>query len=158
LPREALARLAESLGSDVPFFVFQSAALCRGRGELISPQNLSESFSLLLLKPRFGVATPWAYSRWQQAEQIPGIVYQAQNYKQHTFVNDLEQPVFEKFVFLGRLKMWLLAQPEVVASLMSGSGSTIFAVLKYPEAAEPLVERAKQDLDPDLWTCACETV
>src|SRR5882762_8556930 len=31
LPREALAKIAESIGSDVPFFIFQSPALCRGR-------------------------------------------------------------------------------------------------------------------------------
>ena len=38
--------------------------------------------------------------------------------------------MFEKFVFLAQLKMWLLKQPEVGAALMSGSGSTVFAVLR----------------------------
>ena len=37
LPREALAKLAETLGSDVPFFLFESAAVCRGRGVGSSP-------------------------------------------------------------------------------------------------------------------------
>jgi 4-diphosphocytidyl-2C-methyl-D-erythritol kinase len=41
---------------------------------------------------------------------------------------------------------------------MSGSGSTVFAVLKNPEAAESITDRAKQELDPNLWTCACETI
>jgi 4-diphosphocytidyl-2-C-methyl-D-erythritol kinase len=72
-------------------------------------------------------------------------------------VNDLERPVFEKFVFLGRLKMWLLGQPEVGVALMSGSGSSVFAVLKGSGVAEKLVARAKEELDPNLWTCACET-
>ena len=158
LPREALAKLAESLGSDVPFFIFQSAALCRGRGELISPQRLSEPFSLLLLKPQFGVPTPLAYSRWQDSIEIPEIRYAPQKFHGHTFVNDLERPVFEKFVFLARLKMWLLGQPEVAVALMSGSGSTLFAVLKDSAGAGSLAQRAKQEMDPNLWTCACETI
>jgi len=158
LPREALAKLGESIGSDVPFFLFESAALCRGRGELISPQRLADVFSLVLFKPDFGVPTAWAYSRCQTALENPSISYQPQNYRQHIFVNDLETPVFEKFVFLGRLKMWLLDQPEVEVALMSGSGSTVFAVLKKPELADDLARRAKEQLDPNLWTCACATV
>src|SRR5436190_148220 len=78
LTREALAKLAEPLGSDIPFFIFQSAALARGRGELISPQRLAEPFSLLLLKPQFGVPTPFAYSHWENAGAIPGIRYDEQ--------------------------------------------------------------------------------
>src|SRR4051812_39517075 len=123
LPREALAQLGGSLGSDVPFFIFESAAMCRGRGELISPQRLAERFDLLLIKPDFGVSTPSAYSRWQSSVEIPGIRYEPQEYHGHTFVNDLERPAFEKFVFLARVKMWLLDQPEVATALMSGSGS-----------------------------------
>jgi 4-diphosphocytidyl-2-C-methyl-D-erythritol kinase len=158
LTREGLAKLAEPLGSDIPFFVFESAALCRGRGELITPEHLPEKFALLLIKPRFGVPTPFAYSRWQNSAEVPGLRYQPQEYHGHMFVNDLERPVFEKFVFLGRLKMWLLGQPEVAVALMSGSGSTVFAVLKDSEGAEQLAVRAKKELDPDLWTGACHTV
>src|SRR5207245_11644726 len=40
LTREALAKMAEGIGSDVSFFIFQSAAICRGRGELVSPIKL----------------------------------------------------------------------------------------------------------------------
>jgi 4-diphosphocytidyl-2-C-methyl-D-erythritol kinase len=158
LPREALAKMAESIGSDVPFFIFQSAALCRGRGELVSPQKLPEVFSLLLVKPQFGVSTAPAYGRWQESSEIPGIRYAAQNFHNHTFVNDLERPVFEKFIFLPRLKMWLLGQPEVKTALMSGSGSTVFAVLDSSADAAKLSDRAKEELDPNLWTRASETL
>ena len=158
LTREALAKLAEQLGSDVPFFVFESAALARGRGELITPQRLSEPFSILLLKPGFGVATPFAYAHWQDSAEIPGIRYDLQEYHGHSFVNHLERPVFEKFVFLARTKMWLLGQTEVGVALMSGSGSTIFAVLKNGSRALHLAERAKRELDPELWTCTCKTI
>jgi 4-diphosphocytidyl-2-C-methyl-D-erythritol kinase len=158
MPREALAEMAEALGSDVPFFIFQSSALCGGRGELITPQRLPEKFCLMLFKPQFSVSTPFAYSRWKDSAQIPEIRYEAQEYHGHTFINDLERPVFEKYVFLARLKTWLLGQPEVAVALMSGSGSTIFAIMKDPDAADEIADRAKQELDPNLWIHACMTV
>jgi 4-diphosphocytidyl-2-C-methyl-D-erythritol kinase len=156
LPREALAKMAEMIGSDVPFFIFQSAAVCKGRGELVSPTRLREQLSVLLLKPEFGVPTQWAYSRWGDSHEIPGVSYGAQQFQQ-SFVNDLERPVFEKFVFLAHLKMWLLKQPEVGTALMSGSGSTVFAVIRDNTDVDRLAMRAKAELDPELWTCACET-
>src|SRR6266550_1685483 len=130
LSRNALAEIAQPIGSDVPFFLFQSAALCKGHGEIVSAVKLNRQFSILLLKPAFAVSPAWAYSRWQNSREIPGIRYQAQEFAEQAFVNDLERPVFEKFVFLAQLKMWLLSQPEVAAALMSGSGSTVFAVLR----------------------------
>jgi len=157
LPRGALAKMAEMIGSDVPFFIFESAAACKGRGELVSPARLRNPLPLLLLKPQFGVPTQWAYSRWRDSREIPAVLYGNQQFNQQTFVNDLERPVFEKFVFLAQLKMWLLKQPEVGAALMSGSGSTVFAVIRGDVNVEGLILRAKAELDPELWTCVCNT-
>ena len=158
VPVQELAKLAGEIGSDVPFFLFRSAAVCRGRGELVTPASIQQSLPLLLLKPSFGVPTPWAYSRWKDAVELLGVSYAPQEFGGLTFTNDLERPVFEKHLFLGQLKMWLLAQPEVAVAMMSGSGSTMFAVLRDANAAEPLTDRAKTELDPELWTCACETL
>ena len=158
LPREALAKMAETIGSDVPFFIFRSAAVCKGRGELVNPSRLRKQLSLLLLKPSFGVPTQWAYSRWRDSSEIPAIAYTSQAIEGQTFVNDLERPVFEKFVFLAEIKMWLLKQPEVGAALMSGSGSTIFAVIRGGVDADLVVRRAKAELDPELWSCVCRTI
>ena len=157
LPREALAELGENIGSDVPFFLFGSTALCRGRGELVSPQPLAEPLNLLLLKPDFGVPTATAYARWQDSREIPGISYAPQKFRGHSFFNDLECPVFEEFIFLSAMKEWLLKQAEVGVALMSGSGSTLFAVLKNLSVAEAVAERAKSELDPRLWCHACVT-
>jgi 4-diphosphocytidyl-2-C-methyl-D-erythritol kinase len=158
LSREALAEMAEPLGSDVPVFLFQSAAVCKGHGEIVIPVKLQRQFLILLLKPAFAVSTAWAYSRWQHSREIPGIRYQAQEFVGQTFANDLERPVFEKFVFLAQLKMWLLSQSEVAAALMSGSGSTVFAVVHENADADSVARRAKAKLDPELWTCSCKTL
>jgi len=157
LPRETLAKIAETVGSDVPFFIFKSAALCNGRGELVTPLRWKDKLSLLLLKPEFRVSTAWAYSHWRDSLEIPGVSYAAQEFAGQIFLNDLECPVFHKFIFLAQLKMWLLKQRKVGAAVMSGSGSTIFAVLRASADADLLARRAKSELDPELWTWVCET-
>ena len=153
-----LAALAAQIGSDVPFFVHESAAICRGRGELVSPVVLPRPLRLLLLKPWFGVPTPWAYGRWKDAKELLAIAYEPREFDGQSYRNDLERPVFEKHLFLARAKMWLLAQPEIGAALMSGSGSALFAVLRAGADADNLAARAKAELDPELWTRACETL
>jgi 4-diphosphocytidyl-2-C-methyl-D-erythritol kinase len=157
LPFERLMEVAGKLGSDVPFFVAESTAICRGRGEIVTPADLTMVFNLLLLKPEFGVATAWAYSRWSAAHEIPGVNYEPQEIGKRVFVNHLERPVFEKFVFLARMKSWLLEQSEIAGALLSGSGSTIFALLRHGASADAIISRARAELDANLWACTCET-
>ena len=125
---------------------------------MVNPVKYRKKLSILLLKPEFGVPTEWAYSRWRDSREIPGVVYSAQEFAGQTFVNDLERPVFHKFVFLAQLKMWLLKQPEVGTALMSGSGSTVFTVMRPKADVDVIAKRAKAEFDPELWTWACETV
>ena len=158
LSRAELVELGSTIGSDIPFFLFESAAICTGRGEIVEPVKLQRKLSILLLKPGFGVSSAWAYSRWQDSKELPDIPYQPHRLDGQTLVNDLERPVFEKFVFLAQLKCWLLAQTEVGAALMSGSGSTVFAVLKEKAGADSLAKRAREELDQEIWSCTCETI
>ncbi len=158
LPREALAAMAADVGSDVPFFIYQSAAMIRGRGERVEPVAFPQTLPLLLIKPPFGVPTPWAYQRWKDSIEIPGVRYAAQEFPWGELVNDLERPVFEKYIFLADLKSWLLEQPEVGGALLSGSGSTVFAILHDKDAAAHLGERIAAEFGTDLWCCLCETV
>lgn len=158
LPREALAVMAADLGSDIPFFIYQSAAVIRGRGERVEPVAFPHALPLLLLKPPFGVPTPWAYQHWRDSLEIPGVPYAAQTFPWGELVNDLERPVFQKYVFLADLKTWLREQPEVAGALMSGSGSTVFALLRESGRAADLRERVAAEFGSDLWSCACETV
>lgn len=142
LGRERLMEMAGQLGSDVPFFVVESMARCRGRGEIVEPVSLEKLPPLLLMKPEFAVPTPWAYSRWQDARELPGVSYAAQEFPWGGLVNDLERPVFEKYLLLAEMKRWLLAQPEVEGALLSGSGSTMLALLRS-DGAE-VGERARK--------------
>jgi 4-diphosphocytidyl-2-C-methyl-D-erythritol kinase len=158
LPLAELTRIAAVIGSDIPFFLARGAAWCRGRGELVDPCALPHALPLLLMKPPFGVPTPWAYQRWRDSLEIPGVPYAAQSFGGIALVNDLERPVFEKFIQLAEMKRWLLEQPETAAALMSGSGSTVFALLREKSAGPALMEKARTQFGEHTWLALTETM
>lgn len=151
LSSDRLLAIAASLGSDIPFFLGATVARCTGRGEIIEPAPAPPRMDVLLLKPSFPVLTPDAYRRWQDAPALAGVTYTEQNLDGLILVNDLERPVFAKHRFLAEMKTWLLQRDEVAAALLSGSGSTLFAVLHYGSDPETLAAAARHELDPNLW-------
>lgn len=152
LSKQQLIELGTHIGSDVPCFLLDTpAADGAGRGELVTPAEFNWKLPIVLIKPPFPIPTPWAYKRWAASKELPGILYAPQLCEWGTMVNDLERPVFEKFLLLPTLKMWLLEQGEVRAALMSGSGSTIFAITDNASQAAGLVEKARSWCGETSW-------
>ena len=147
-----LHELAAELGSDVPFFLYKTACICRGRGEIIEPLEQSVPFTICLLKPEFSVPTPDVFKRWKSSTEIAGVPYRAQDGPYGSMKNDLERPAFEKYLFLAQCKCWLLEQPEVEIAQMSGSGSTMYAIVSSVEKGNELLSRAMDELDPNLFS------
>lgn len=154
-----LSAMAAAVGSDVPFFLNPVISRCTGRGEIVEPvpELAGWSSPVVLLKPQFGVSTPGAYKGMSGARRMKGVPYGPQMADGIRFANDLERSVFNKFPILGMMKLWLLEQPGVRVALMSGSGSTIFALTETPEQAQAIAEAAREQLDPTLFTY-CGTV
>ena len=165
LAPEQLQRLAASLGSDVPFFLQSQPALATGRGERIEPL---ESFPALrgaafvLIYPGFGIATAWAYQQLARFPQaLNGRPGRAQELISRLrgadlaaagagFYNSLEAPALEKYPLLALFQEFLRAN-GAAATLMSGSGSTTFAVVPSQAAAEVLVEKFKARFGQANW-------
>jgi 4-diphosphocytidyl-2-C-methyl-D-erythritol kinase len=155
LVSEELHQLAAQLGSDVPFFLEKGPAWCRGRGEILESTDALPQRRLLLIKPPFPVPTPWAYKRYAEMQQASEthaeIVQSLEGIK---LVNDLETPVFEKYLLLPVMKSWLRTQPCVESAFMSGSGSTMVGIIA-PDAQEESVTVLKENLTvefgPELW-------
>ncbi|MFM7182238.1 MAG: 4-(cytidine 5'-diphospho)-2-C-methyl-D-erythritol kinase [Verrucomicrobiales bacterium] len=158
LGEETLLALAAAIGSDVPFFIHGKPCDCSGRGECITPVADDWELPVVLLKPDFGVSTPEAYGRWKDAPEIPGVLYAPQLCPWGEMENDLERPVFAKYPVLALMKMWLLEQQECHAALMSGSGSTVLAILATQHGGENLAMRAKEEFGPTLWTHVGQTI
>ncbi len=158
LPLETLAELGAAIGSDVPFFLHGRACDATGRGEIVSPVEFPHQLTLVLIKPPFGVSTPWAYQRWAASRPLAEVSYEAQVCPWGEMVNDLERPVFEKHLLLPAIKMWLLAQDETQAALMSGSGSTVFAIVREGAQADALAARAQAWCGPTCWVRVARTM
>ena len=152
-----LGELAATLGCDVPFFLHDTVCDATGRGEKVQPVEFPWRLPLVLIKPSFNIATPWAYQRWADSSELPGVLYAPQICGWGNMVNDLERPVFEKWTILPALKTWLLDQPETRAALMSGSGSTMFAITRSGADAAALAERVKVFCGETTWVQVAET-
>lgn len=154
---EALRGLAAGLGSDVPFFLHGTTCDAAGRGEDVAPVDFPWRLPLVLVKPPFGISTPWAYKHWRTAREMRGVLHAPQLCEWGNLRNDLEPAAFEKWILLPALKMWLLDQPETVAALMSGSGSTLFAVTRTGHDAATLAGRAQSQCGPTAWIRVART-
>ncbi len=154
LGARALETIAADIGSDVPFFIRSRPSWCRGRGERIEGAGAFCPLRILLLKPPFPVSTAWAYSAYSAKPQ--NLQARQQSVHGMELSNDLEGPVFRKFLLLPAIKNWLLRQLEVEAAMMSGSGSTLFAIVSGSTVG--LEQRAREMFGKSLWTCACETL
>jgi 4-diphosphocytidyl-2-C-methyl-D-erythritol kinase len=67
------------------------------------------------------------------------------------FYNSLEAPALEKYPVLALFQEFLRANGALVA-LMSGSGSTTFAIAENPGAAEALAEKFRSKFGSNCWT------
>jgi 4-diphosphocytidyl-2-C-methyl-D-erythritol kinase len=154
LTDEKLLGLAAQLGSDVPFFLKGRAAWCTGRGERMEIREFPRDRWVVLIKPEFGVSTAAAYSAFKAlpAEQRRG---QTKKTDWGLLRNDLEQPVFQKYLILPEIKSWLEQQAETEVALMSGSGSTMFAVVKSADDGEQLSERFSLFFGFKFWVRVC---
>lgn len=153
LPTEELAAIGATIGSDIPFFVYDRACDCRGRGEIVAPvSEAPPSLPIFLFKPGFGIAASWAYRRYADSGEYEGFRYRPQALPWGAMANDLERPVFEKYPVLGEMKTWLLAQPEVAAALLSGSGSTLLAILHPDADGKALADRTLARYGENGWT------
>lgn len=158
LPLTELLEIAGGIGADVPCFLLETAAADgAGRGERVTPVEFSWKLPLVLIKPNFPIPTPWAYKHWKDSKELKGVLYAPQHCPWGHIVNSLERPVFEKYRLLAALKGWLMEQKGVQSALMSGSGSTMFAVTKTHADAAALAEAAQLWCGPTAWVKATET-
>jgi 4-diphosphocytidyl-2-C-methyl-D-erythritol kinase len=160
-----LNSIAASLGSDIPFFLQGNPALAIGRGEHVTSLEFFPALreaAFLLIHPGFGISTAWAYqelARFPDAlKGTPGRALKLVEMLQTTdlatagaaFYNSLEAPALEKYPLLA-LYQDCLRTEGAAAVLMSGSGSTTFAIARDIAEARRLEDQVKAKFSP-CWT------
>lgn len=160
-----LEEIAATLGSDVPFFLQHQPALATGRGERITPLDFFPALRglcVLLIHPGFGISTAWAYQALGQypaalngrpgrAQKLVSLLQSADCADAASeLYNSLEAPVLDKFPLLALFQEFLRAN-GAVAAMMSGSGSTTFALVRGQKAAEQLRESFQAKFGQNHW-------
>lgn len=142
LVTEELMLLGARLGSDVPFFFHGGPALCRGRGEELSEAPPIPERQLLLVKPPFPVPTAWAYGEYARLRTSGSAPHPSPDrfLGGIPIVNDLEEPVFRKYLLLPVIREALERSACVECAFMTGSGSTMVASLRPGTSPEQLSE------------------
>lgn len=149
LKREDLLTLAAKLGSDVPFFLFAPSALGKGRGEILFPLQQAKKFSVILVFPKFPIATSWVYQslKLELTKRENHINLLQKFYSQsdierlgaHLY-NDLEPVVLKEYPVIQALKDELRLS-GASGSLLSGSGATVFGVYADNKVAQTAYSR-----------------
>lgn len=140
LSDERLFSLALKLGSDVPFFLNEGAALVSGRGEILESLSPLPKFFLLIALPRFRSSTKELYSRFDKGKisDIIDIAALAELLGERRY-DEFFPSVRNRFEDLldtreaaevKTLKEKFLKNGALGASL-SGSGSAVFGI--YPD-------------------------
>jgi 4-diphosphocytidyl-2-C-methyl-D-erythritol kinase len=163
-PHSCLQSLRSAAACDTS--AWRRPALATGRGEKIQPL---ESFpalrgkAFLLIHPGFGISTAWAYQalvrfpaalngRRDRAQKLISALQTGDlRAASGQFYNSLEAPALEKFPVLALFQEFLRAN-GALATLMSGSGSTTFAIVENVKTAETLVEEFKSRFGKNCWT------
>jgi 4-diphosphocytidyl-2-C-methyl-D-erythritol kinase len=123
--------------------------------------------SLVLVHPGFGVSTPWAYqalARYPEAlNGRPGRAAALVEAFRGTdprlacrhLYNSLEAPVLEKHPLL-RLMQDFFGEAGALGTLMSGSGSTTFAIAGGPDAARRMADACSARFGPGIWVATAD--
>ena len=150
----ALFKMAEQLGSDVPYCLYGKTALCEGRGEIITKLPDTLKLNVVIAIANEHVSTPAAYSvldsmysSFDGSKETGGEEYYASiidsikkgKPNRDNLFNIFEGVVLPKCKGASRIKKRLL-ELGASAALMSGSGPSVFGIFENEKQAKKAVE------------------
>jgi len=165
LSEEKLCELGARLGSDIPFCIMGGTMLSTGRGEILERLPDFPEVDIVLAKPKVGVSTAWAYKTYDAGYTGPhpdnkamikaiehGDILSASK----LLCNVLESVTIEKHDIIDRYKKEMLDK-GALASMMSGSGPTVFGIAPDVSVAEKMAVAIK-NIDNEAAVFTAKTV
>ncbi|HPK04778.1 MAG TPA: 4-(cytidine 5'-diphospho)-2-C-methyl-D-erythritol kinase, partial [Bacteroidales bacterium] len=147
LSDQQMMDIGVTLGADVPFFIFKQTALAEGIGEKLSAMPPMPRLWVLLVNPGVHVSTGWVYNNLQLTNRS-GLARLPELFSSIDDVcamlsNDLESVTIPAFPVIDEIKQRMLVL-GAVASMMSGSGPTVFGLFRDKTTAESACEAITQ--------------
>jgi 4-(cytidine 5'-diphospho)-2-C-methyl-D-erythritol kinase len=144
--------LAKRVGADVPFCLFGGSKCVRGIGELID-DVICDDFSYIIIKPDENMPTKEAFALFDKSEKkdvkadfIDEILLKKKkidiDFVQKYFYNDFEAVIEQKFEIISQIKNDFYKN-DAVFSMMSGSGTTVYAIYTDDDLRKRAFENLK---------------
>lgn len=139
-----LEKLAESVGSDVPFCVAGGTALAKGRGEKLEALSPLTDCFVVICKPRFSVSTPELFSRLDKhsmrlhpdtAGLLDALARGELQSVAMRMYNVFEDVLPSKPGNVAEIKRTLL-NCGALGAVMTGTGSAVFGLFDDERAAK----------------------
>ncbi len=166
-----LVELGAQLGSDVPALVQGGAVIAEGRGERVravaeEEGSLRARWWGVVAHPGFGISTADIYARYcppltdglrfynnLQLALTTGDVHLAGR----SLYNGLEETVFRKYPLLRLISEGFRAE-GALGVLLSGSGSSVFALAENEGQAWRLQRRLEERVEAACWSRIVQTL
>ncbi len=139
--------IASRLGSDVPFFLSDGAAIARGRGEKLKHFEFTSPWWIALIKPNISISTAWAYQHLDHdlVQRTPSDLKEIikkslldPNILKKKVFNHFEGSILRKFPQIKYIKEKMYSEGAIL-SLLSGSGSTVFGLFESQVLCESAI-------------------
>lgn len=136
--------IAQTLGSDVPFFLKDGFAIGKSRGEKLEYFDIKLPWTILLVNPGIHIYTPDAFAQLNRNSEprtslnfknILSKSLENPSLLREYMINDFEKSVFKTHPEIAQIKSDLYSEGAFFA-LMSGSGSTLFGLFENHKLAE----------------------
>lgn len=143
LSKEDLMTRGVKLGADVPYCIMRGTALAEGIGEKLSALPPMVKCPVLIAKPAVSVSTKFVYQNLKLDEQTPhpdidALIADIRNKDLDGICADmgnvLETVTIPNYPIIAQIKEQML-KSGAKASMMSGSGPTVFGLFADEETA-----------------------
>lgn len=155
-----LLEMAISLGSDIPYCLFDEIALVSGRGEKIKVLNTKLKPYLVLVKPEINCSTKTIFENHKiiESNNLNALIeaLESNNLKEvaRHLNNDLETTV--NILFNDKISMIkeLLIKNGALNASMTGSGSAVFGLFENKKTAKISYLKLKKEIkDEKVFLC-----
>lgn len=144
LSRAELLLLASKLGSDVPFFIYGKAALCKGRGEIVFSAKNTPKNHYIIAFPGFSVPTKNIYKKLNFGLTNGNLRFTLLvNHLFGNMPNDLERAAFKIYPNLKKVKR-TLKSCGLRKIVLCGSGSAFFGPVKTRKEGDKFLKRIRK--------------